>query len=137
MFELTLLERIDELESKQNRIGKNPVEIETRSIMVHLNKLLNTNRGSVQISDNYGMPDMSTFSSDGIAGTMEKIAKSVVEVIRNYEKRLSRVKIKIESDKSDVLSIFFTLEGVLSNHGNAPVFFQARVRPGGKIILTR
>ncbi len=137
MFELTLLERIKELESKKSRAWKNPVDIETRSVMIHLNKLLNTNRGSVPIDDYYGMPDMTSFSSEGIAGTMEKIAKAVIELIKKFEKRLSKIKVKIESDKSDVLAIYFTLEGVLSRHGNSSVFFQATVKPGGKIVLTR
>ncbi|MCK5098427.1 MAG: type VI secretion system baseplate subunit TssE [Desulfobacteraceae bacterium] len=137
MFELTLLERIKALESKQTRAGKNPVEVETRSIVIHLNKLLNTNRGSVLIARDFGMPDMTAFSSEGIAGTMEKIAKAVIELVRKYEKRLSKIKVKIESDKSDVLSIFFTLEGVLSRHDNVPVFFQATVKPGGRITITR
>jgi len=137
MFELTLLERIADLESKKNRVGKNPVEVETLSIMTHLNKLLNTNRGSVQIAQDLGMPSMTAFSSDGISGTMEKIVRAAIELINNYEKRLSRVKVKIESDKSNVLSIHFTLEGVLSRHDNVPVFFQATVKPSGRISITR
>ena len=137
MFELTLLERIQALEASKSRAGKTPVEVETRSIMVHLNKLLNTNKGSVQIGHDLGMPDMTAFSSDGIAGTMEKIAKAVIELVNKYEKRMSKVRVKIESDKSDVLAIFFTLEGVLSRHGNVPVFFQATVKPGGSIIISR
>ena len=137
MFELTLLERIEDLESKKNRIGKNPVEIETQSILIHLNKLLNTNKGSVQIAHDLGMPSMTAFSSDGIAGTMEKIAKAVIELVKNYEKRLSKVKVKIESDKSNVLSIYFTLEGILSRHDNVPVFFEAIVKPSGRISVTR
>lgn len=137
MFEQTLLERIKVLESNKTRAGENPVEVETRSIMIHLNKLLNTNRGSVLIAHDLGMPDMTAFSSDGIAGTMEKIVKAVIELVNKYEKRLSKIKVKIESDKSDVLSIFFTLEGVLSRHGKVPVLFQAIVKPGGRIIITR
>ncbi len=137
MFELTLLERIQALEAKKKMIGKNPVEVETQSILTHLNKLLNTNRGSVEIGHDLGMPDMTAFSSDGIAGTMEKIAKSVVELVNKFEKRLSKIRVKIESDKSDVLAIHFTLEGVLSRQENVPIFFEATVKPGGKIIVTR
>jgi type VI secretion system protein len=137
MFELTLLERIKALESKKNNAGETPVEVETRSIMVHLNKLLNTNKGSVRIALDLGMPSLTAFSSDGISGTMEKIVKAVIELVKNYEKRLSEVKVKIESDKSSVLSIHFTIEGALSRQGNVPVFYIATVKPSGSIVITQ
>ncbi len=135
MFELTLLERIEDLESNKSNAGKTPVEIETQSVLTNLIKILNTNRGSVQIAHDFGMPDMTAYSSDGITATMEKIGKAVLELVKKYEKRLSKVKVAIEPGKSDVLAIHFTLEGMLARHGNVPVFFQSMVKPGGSISV--
>ena len=137
MAELTLLERIQALEEKKNTTGKTPVEIETRSILVHLNKLLNTNKGSTRIDLELGMPNMSDYSSDGITVMMEKMTKSIVMLVSRFEKRLSKVKVKMESDKSNVLSIHFSLEGNLSRHGDVPVLFKATIKPGGRIIITQ
>ncbi len=135
MPELTLLERIESFESEEKEIEENPAEKEIRSIIAHLRKLLNTNKGSVQIADDYGMPDMTVFAGGGISETMEKIEKAVFEVVRKYEKRLSKVKVKIESNGNDVLNINFRLEGVLTRYENTPVFLETSVRPGGKFRI--
>ncbi len=137
MAELTLLERIQALEEKTVSTGKTPVEIEKRSIVVHLNKLLNTDRGSSRIDPDLGMPNMSDFSADAVNVMMEKMTTSIVTLVSRFEKRLSKVKVKMESDKSSALSIYFTLEGTLSRHGNVPVLFKALVKPGGRIVLTQ
>lgn len=137
MHELTLLERIASLESEEKEVEETSAEKEMRSIIRHLRKLLNTNKGSVQISDEYGMPDMTIFAGGGISETMEKIEKAVLEVVKKYEKRLSKVKVKIESNENDVLNINFRLEGVLTRHENTPVFLETSVHPGGKFRIKR
>ncbi len=138
MYELTLLERIEALEAdRQDESEKNPVEIETQSIMSHLKRLLNTNQGSVQIDPEYGMPDMTVFSGAGIDETMERIQKAIQAVVRKYEKRLSNVKVNIEPDNRDVLTIRFSLEAVLARHDNVPVYLHSLVKPGGKISIRR
>ncbi len=93
MAELTLLERIQALEEKTVSTGKTPVEIEKRSIVVHLNKLLNTDRGSSRIDPDLGMPNMSDFSADAVNVMMEKMTTSIVTLVSRFEKRLSKVKV--------------------------------------------
>lgn len=137
MYELTLLERIESLESENETTEETSTEKEIRSIIAHLKKLLNTNKGSVQIADDFGMPDMTVFSGAGISETMENIEKAVQYAVRKYEKRLSKVRVIIEPDKDDVLNIKFSLEAVLSRHVNVPVFFQSMVQPGGNISIQR
>lgn len=137
MYELTLLERIESLESEEKEIEETSAEKEMRSIITHLRKLLNTNKGSVEIADDYGMPDMTVFAGGGISETMEKIEKAVLEVVRKYEKRLSKVKVRIESNENDVLNINFKLEGVLTRYENMPVFLETSVHPGGRIRIKR
>ena len=137
MHELTLLERIAFLESEEKEIADNSTEIEMRSIIGHLRKLLNTNKGSVQIAEDYGMPDMTVFAGGGISETMEKIEKAILEVVRKYEKRLLKIKVKIESNENDVLNINFRLEGVLTRHEDTPVFLETSVQPGGKFKIKR
>jgi type VI secretion system protein len=135
MNELTMLERIEALESKKSGIKENPVDIEKRSVMKHLRKLLNTSKGSVQIAPDLGMPDMTSFSGDGLSETILEIEKAVLEVVKKYEKRLSNVKVTVETDKTDVLIIHFSLEGVLSRHENVPVLFRTFMKPGGNINI--
>ncbi|MBT3386625.1 MAG: type VI secretion system baseplate subunit TssE [Desulfobacula sp.] len=138
MYELTLLERIEVLEStREEEIQENPVEVEMRSIMTHLRKLLNTNMGSVRIADDYGMPDMTVFTGGGLSETMKSIEKAVLSVVKKYEKRLSKIKVKIESDKKDILTIHLSLTGVLARQENVPIFFETSVKPGGKIRINR
>jgi type VI secretion system protein len=137
MQELTLLERIEFLESEEKEIEETSAEKEMRSIITHLRKLLNTNKGSVEIAEDYGIPDMTVFAGGGISETMENIEKAVLEVVRKYEKRLSKVKVKIVSNEKDVLNIYFQLEGFLARQENMPVFFETSVQPGGKISINR
>ncbi len=135
MYELTLLERISELESSASEFQENSAAKEIKSIERYLGKLLNTNRGSVLIADDFGMPDMTAFSGGGISETMERIEQAILETVIKYEKRLSKVRISIESDEIDVLTIHFRLEGVLSRQDNIPVFLDSYVRPGGRISM--
>jgi type VI secretion system protein len=137
MYELTLLERIESLESEEKAIEETSAQKEMRSIINHLRKLLNTNKGSVQIAQDYGIPDMTVFSGGGLSETMEQIEKAVLEVVRKYEKRLSGVKVMIEANKDDVLNIKFRLEGALARHENRPVFLESSVQPGGRISIQR
>ncbi|MCF6249102.1 MAG: type VI secretion system baseplate subunit TssE [Desulfobacula sp.] len=137
MHELTLLERIESLESEEKETDETSSEKEMRSIITHLRKLLNTNKGSVEIAQDYGIPDMTVFSGGGISETMEEIEKAILEVVKKYEKRLSNVNVKIESSKDDVLNIKFRLEGVLARQENRPVFLESSVQPGGRISIQR
>ena len=138
MYEQTLLERIEALENKKEEAAdENPLEIEMSSIMTHLRKLLNTNKGSVLIDPEYGMPDMTVFSGDGLDETMSGIRDAIQDVVSRYEQRLSKVKIHIEPDQSDVLTIHFNLEAILSRHENVPVFFHSLVKPGGQVDIRK
>ena len=137
MHEFTLLERIESLESEEKEFEENSAGKEIRSIISHLRKLLNTNKGSVRIAEDFGMPDMTVFSGGGISETMGKIEKAVLETVRKYEKRLSKVKVKIESNKEDILRIKFRIEGFLARQDNIPVFLESSVQPEGKIRIKR
>ncbi len=137
MHELTLLERIESLELEETQIEETSAEKEMRSIIRHLRKLLNTNKGSVQIAQDFGIPDMTVFSGGGRSETMGKIEKAVLDVVKKYEKRLSKINVKIESSKDDVLNIKFRLEGVLARHENMPVFLESSVQPGGKVKIQK
>ena len=137
MYELTLLERIESLEFEEKEIEETSAEKEMRSIITHLRKLLNTNKGSVEIAQDLGMPDMTVFAGGGISETMQKIEKAILEVVLKYERRLSQVKVKIDSNTDDVLNINFRLEGILARHENLPVFLESSVQPGGKVRIKR
>ncbi|SLM32869.1 putative Type VI secretion system lysozyme-related protein [Desulfamplus magnetovallimortis] len=133
MYEQTLLERIASLESRKDIAEETSAEKEIKSVILHLRKLLNTNRGSVLIADDYGMPDITRFMGGGFLETAGRIEKAIHETVEKYEKRLSDLKIKIESSEEDVLSIHFSLEGVLSRQENVPVFLESFLQPNGRI----
>lgn len=137
MREQTLLERIQALESDRPEEDDNPSEKEIRSIITHLKKLLNTNKGSARIADDLGMPDMVVFEAGGISETAEKIEKTIQDVVKKYEKRLSGIKVRIESNPEDVLNVHFRVEGVLTRRNDIPVFLETALRPGGRITITR
>ncbi|MEA1968704.1 MAG: type VI secretion system baseplate subunit TssE [Thermodesulfobacteriota bacterium] len=137
MYEQTLLERIESLESDEKDFEENSAEKEVKSIASYLRKLLNTNRGTVLIADDFGMPDMTVFSGGGLSETMERIEKAILDTVQKYEKRLSKVKVNIESNKTDVLNIRFSLEGVLSRQDTVPVFLESYVQPGGRVSIKK
>jgi type VI secretion system protein len=132
-----LLERIRFIEENPDqRIRSDPAQI-TASVVRHLQRILNTKQGSTQIAEDYGLPDFtalvtSSFTSEG----MKDLERSIREVIRKYEPRLSMVKVSTEPQKENAFSLYFKVDARLStDKGDIPVVLQTVLTADGRMNI--
>lgn len=133
MYEERLLERIANLEAPPGRKQRTDVSRAVDSVIHHLQRMLNTRQGSVPIAEDYGIPDMTNFPAQDLAGAGKDIAGAVRDFIRTYEPRLDKVRITFERRDEDLLSLRFRLEGILVRQNKMPVLFETVVDADGKV----
>jgi type VI secretion system protein len=135
MREERLLERIHHTElDPERREGSNAAR-RVRSIMNHLQRILNTKHGSVPIAEDYGMPDFTDLPSAFSTESTHEVERTLKAVILKYEPRLQKVKISFESQKEDILSLRFKVEAHLIGDDGAPVSFETVVDGAGKVTV--
>ncbi len=133
MYEERLLERIGNLEAQPGRRQGTEASRAVGSIIHHLQRMLNTRQGSVPIAEDYGVPDMTNFPSQDLAGAGKDIAGAIRDFIRTYEPRLDKVRITFERRDENLLSLRFRLEGILVRENKMPVLIETVVDADGKV----
>ena len=139
MLQERLLERIRRTEADPDHRGVvDPNQI-AASIMVHLQKILNTRQGSALIDDDYGVPDFTDLAASFSTETVRELVRAIKDVVHKYEPRLSSVKIEVNPAGKDVLELHFKLEGKLKmdDHQEMDVSFETTVDPEGRISVYR
>ncbi len=137
MYEESLLERIRHLEKKTETGSPRDVSQGVRSIIDHLQRMLNTRQGSVLIADDYGMPDFTNFPDDDLKATADDVERIISHMIEKYEPRLQKVRVYFESKSGDMFDLRFKLEAEMissSEQGKSvPVVFETVVTSEGKV----
>lgn len=129
MHKPRLFERIKAWENKEickfNNVDEHTL---TQSILLHLEKMLNTKKGSTMICQNYGLSEFNALQQ----GTMEQEIK---QFIQRYEPRLeiSDV-IRLPQQKNTAANISIQIAGALT-HGKQPIHFTTMLTPSGKITV--
>ena len=136
MSDERLLERIQNVESNPDSRVERDISRKVRSIIKHLQNMLNTRQGSVMISDDYGIPDITNTHGEGINEMTKRIENSLQSAIAKYEPRLDCVRVKLLSKKEDVLLLRFKLEAVLISDNSTPVVLETVISPDGKVDVT-
>jgi type VI secretion system protein len=139
MLQERLLERIRWIEQDPDHRGVVDPQRVISSIMVHLQKILNTRQGSAPIDDDYGVPDFTDLAATFSSESVRDIVRSVRQVIQKYDPRLSSVQIEAEPQGQDVLELHFKIEGKLSMGQNVevPVAFETIIDPDGRIQVSK
>lgn len=135
MREERLLERIRNMAIDPERRETNDPAGRVRSIMSHLQRILNTKQGSVPIAEDYGMPDFTDLPSAFSTESTHEVERVLRAVILKYEPRLQRVKISFEPQKDDILSLRFKVEAQMVGESGSAVAFETVVDAGGKITV--
>lgn len=102
----TLLERIAEPDPGRHlALDTNRLR---RSVLAHLQRLLNARHGHAPAQPDYGIPDLNEFmfSMPESIGPMERAIQKSIE---KYEPRLARVKVKWMPEEDDPLNIRFEI----------------------------
>jgi len=138
MHEELLIERIRNLELKDSTGSESDQSYILRSIINHLQKLLNTRQGSVPIADDYGMPEFINFQGGNFSETAQNIADEIGRIIPKYEPRLERVRVTYVPDASDFLSLRFKMQAdiVHVRDKNFPIELKTIISSGGKANVT-
>jgi type VI secretion system protein len=136
MREERLLERISRWETGTQRTKLTSVDVLMGSILRHLRGILNTQRGTVPIDKEYGLPDFSNLAPSFSSGSTKEIQDDLMAAIERYEPRLKLVSIAIVPDETDFLSIKFEVAGAIRvNDRDVPVRLATVVNPDGKVTI--
>jgi type VI secretion system protein len=135
MREERLLERIRMREKMPDRsTSEDPKKI-VDNIMLHLQKVLNTRQGGVQIAEDYGLPDFNDVMHSQ-SGAPREIEKSIRQTIQKYEPRLKAVRVKYIPLEENLLALNFEIHArlALEDHDQS-IVFESQVGDDGKITL--
>ncbi|MDR6739171.1 type VI secretion system protein [Herbaspirillum sp. 1173] len=137
MRERRLLERIANWsEADAERTSQTQVDILVRSVSDHLGRLLNTRQGSVQIDPHFGVPDFTNLAGGTGAGSVVEMEDEIRRMVLKYEPRLKSPRVLLNRDTTDVLSIRFSLEGVLEvDNREIPLQLSTTVGSNGKVNI--
>lgn len=135
MREGRLLERIRILEKTPGRsMSENPQKV-MDSVLLHLQKVLNTRQGGVPIAADFGLPDFNDVLH-AQSGAPREIEKAIRQTIQKYEPRLKSVRVKYIPFKEDLLSLNFEIHGRLALEGSEqPVVFESLMDGDGRITI--
>ncbi len=136
MREERLLERISRWEMGSERTNLASVDILIGSILRHLRGILNTQRGTVPIDKDYGLPDFSNLAPSFSSGSTKEIQDDLMVAIERYEPRLKLVSIAMVPDETDFLALKFEVSGAIRvNDREIPVRLATVVNPDGKVTI--
>jgi type VI secretion system lysozyme-like protein len=134
MSALRLLERLQALENPPE--GRpDEATLERQSIFQHVKRLLSTHKGTVPISDDYGMPDV--FFSQGIdfKQSSQRMRTAIAEGISRFETRLSSVKVEPLSTRDELLKQRFRILAVLTRDHSRTIEFTIEISSEAKITI--
>lgn len=123
-WEKTLLERIDDADAPPRRgEAADPYRV-SRSVLDHLERMLNVRQGSVETLPDYGLPDFNDVMARPGAGVGE-LRKAIKHTVETYEPRLKRVKVRFVPDDTAPLDLRFEITGqVVADGASSPVLFE-------------
>lgn len=134
MSEERLLERIRSVEKEPlGRTKDDPLRC-MRSLLSHLQRLLNTRQGNVPIAADYGVPDFVDFLQtypESVSG----IELNIKNAIDKFEPRLSGVTVTYVPDEDDVLALRFEVAAKLGAEEGRKVYFETVVDTDGRVRI--
>lgn len=135
MREQRLLERLTTWDKyPDNRSGTDPGKI-VDSVLEHLQRILNTRHGSVQIAEDYGLPDFTDIVNN-YPESIRDLERSIRHMIQKYEPRLSGVRVNFIPQENDMLSLSFKIVARLElDDQKMPVLFESQVDTSGKVSV--
>jgi type VI secretion system protein len=133
MREQRLLERICSWEKEPDRRSREDSGRIIDSVMTHLQRILNTRQGSVQIADDFGLPDF-TDLIDNYPESIRDLERSIRRMVRKYEPRLSSIQVNFIPQEDEKLSLDFQITAELrAGDEKLPVRFDSQMESSGKV----
>jgi type VI secretion system protein len=137
MVTTRLLERIRFRERTPHLREDSDAALVIDSLLHHLTRILNTRRGNVEISEDYGIPDYTEFLQN-FPESMHEMERAIRQTISQFEPRLKVVRVNYLSQEHNDLAVRFQISAkFIDSTGNTPVFFETQVDSGGKISVKK
>ena len=131
-----LIERLRAVEKNPNRREGRDNGRLIRSVLNHMERILNTRQGSVPIAEDYGAPDFTNLPGSSPSESTHDIERSIRQVIQNYEHRLTGVRVHFIPQEDDILSLRFRITGRLAVEEDVPIAFNTVIGTDGKVNVT-
>jgi type VI secretion system protein len=133
MREQRLLERICSWEKEPDRRSREDSGRIIDSVMEHLQRILNTRQGSVQIADDFGLPDF-TDLIDNYPESIMDLERSIRRMVQKYEPRLTSIQVNFIPQEDENLSLDFQITAELkAGDEKLPVRFDSQMESSGKV----
>ncbi len=136
MRELRLLERIRDFEKDPERRFAEDPQAMTKSVLQHIQQIMNTRQGSVLIHEDYGVPDFTDIAGSYASDRVQELERDLSKIIMKFEPRLLEASITFEEQQDDVLALRFKIKGKLAMENDVPVVFESVVQSDGRITIT-
>jgi type VI secretion system protein len=135
MREERLLERIRSWEKTPDRRAReDPAKI-VDSVLGHLRRILNTRRGNVLISEDYGIPDFTDLLRS-YPESVRDIERSIRQIIQDYEPRLKSIRVSFIPQDEDLFAVSFHITARLATEDErVPVMFESYVGTDGRVNI--
>jgi type VI secretion system protein len=135
MPEERLIERIRSWDRTAERREKPDPKRMTDSIVRHLERILNTRRGSAPIAEDFGIPDFTDFRT-AYPDSQRDLEREIRQTIQKYEPRLTAVRVKFAPHETDLLSINFQIVArLLIEEARDAIIFHGTMDSDGKIRM--
>ena len=131
MREERLLERLRRWEAEPLSRGREDPKRTIDSVVRHLQRLLNTHQGSVEIAADYGIPDFMHFLQGGPKAALD-VETAIRDVIEKYEPRLTGVRVRYIALEDGMPTLRFQIQARLSVDAKS-VLLETIVGPDGRI----
>jgi type VI secretion system protein len=133
MREQRLLERIRLWDKEPDRRSREDTGRVIDSVLLHLQRILNTKEGSVPIAEDFGLPDF-TDLIDNYPESIKDLERSIRKMVLKYEPRLRAVQVKFIPQEEATLSLDFQITAELETQDEkVPVVFESQMESSGKM----
>jgi len=137
MREERLLERIRACAKEPNRRERGAPGRIIDSILQHLQRVLNTKRGNVPISETFGIPDYSELLH-AYPDSLKEFERAVRQTIQQYEPRLKAVRVNfLPREENSLVLRFEILARLAGEDENLPVRFESIWGPEREIKVIK
>ena len=131
-----ILERIAFWKEGAERDRLSRYESVSSSVRAHLSRLLTTRKGSVPISPEYGVPDLSNIAGSFESGSSLQMVQTILETVARFEPRLLSPRVRAHDDTTELSSLRIEISGeILVNDQRTLIQIPAFVRANGEILL--
>ena len=134
-FERSLIGRITDSDKESHYSTRLDEAVLVDSVLEHLQKLLNIRQGSVEMLQDYGLPDFNDLSHK-FPYAINEIQRMIRDCIRKYEPRLTQVRVTHVQDEDDPLSLRYDITARLEmDDRKTNIWFETILDAAGKVSI--